>query len=321
MLIKGWQLPLCLGLAAMSQQTLASAEISREQAFRVGSVDLSLGVGVLNGQGRETVYDVDRGGRKLSQLNWDIKLQPTLHLGLAYHPTDWLSLEARGWTRIANGNGHMKDYDWLDERTSDWTDYSTHPDTRVQKAWQAELAATLWLLKREDFALGALLGYQRSEFGWQTRGGSYTYSYAGRRDMSGEFPDDEKGISYQQTYSTPYIGLVGAYRMGDWALEGRFKYSQWVKSGDFDTHHMRDLTFRGERDNAGRMHGLAMALSWQATPNLSLKAGVDYQVHAESKGGTMIHDLSDGSQDWYGGNSGGQSMRTVLSSLSVGYRF
>lgn len=308
-----------MGLALLGNEAAADAKLADEQRYQWGSAAVSLGVGMLNGQAQAKVYDT-RDGKKISQLNWDLKQIPTLHLGLAYDPLNWLSVEARGWTQVAKGDGHLKDYDWLDDDEAGWSHYSDHPNTRVQKAWQAGLAATAWALKRDDLALGVMFGYQRTQMGWQARGGRYTYSSDdGFRDDSGNFPSGEKSISYRQTYDTPYLGLVGLYNYGDWSLESRYTFSRWVKSRDFDTHHMRDLTFDRNHGNKGRMQSLALNVSYRITPQFSVKAGVDYQVHAEAKGSTTVTDLQDGTVGHYSGKAGSQASRMVLSSLAVKY--
>jgi len=318
--MKGFRTLAILGLTLLTQEAVANAKVNDEQRFRLGDVTASLGLGLLNGQAQEKVYNPDNG-KKISQLNWDLKQIPTLHLGLTYDPLEWLSLEARGWTQITKGDGHMKDYDWLGDDGEGWSDYSDHPDTRVQKAWQAELAATAWALKRDDLAVGVMLGYQRTQLGWQARGGSFVYSDYDFRDWKGEFPRGEKAASYQQTYDTPYIGLVGIYNYQAWTLEGRFKYSQWVKARDFDTHHMRNVTYAGNHGNTGQMQSLALGASYQVSPQLSVRAGVDYQVYAEAKGSTRYTDLGRGESDYFDGKSGSQASRTVLSSLALDYRF
>jgi plasminogen activator len=216
----------------------------------------------------------------------------------------------------------MKDYDWLDEDDEDWTHRSEHPDTQVTKAWQAELAATGWALKRDDLALGVMLGYQRTQLGWQARGGRYLYSSDdGFRDIPGVIPSGLKGISYQQTYDTPYVGLVGLYNYRDWTVEGRFKYSQWVKARDFDTHHLRNTTFAGNNGNTGQMQSLALGVSYRVNPQFTVKAGVDYQVYAEAKGSTKVTHTPSGETRYYGGKSGSQASRTVLSTLALNYHF
>ena len=309
-----------MGLALLVQDAAADAKVNEEQGFQLGQVAVSLGLGLLNGQAQEKAYN-PYNGKKISQLNWEIKQIPTLHLGLTYDPLEWLSIEARGWTQIAKGNGHMKDYDWLGGDGEGWSDYSDHPDTRVQKAWQAELAATAWALKRDDLAVGVMLGYQRTQLGWQARGGRFVYSEDDFRESTGEFPRGEKAASYQQTYDTPYIGLVGIYNYRAWTLEGRFKYSQWVKARDFDTHHMRSVTFAGNHGNTGQMQSLALGASYQLSPQLAVKAGVDYQVYTEAKGSTRYTELDSGQSYHFGGKAGSQASRTVLSSLALDYRF
>ncbi|WP_177325380.1 omptin family outer membrane protease [Pseudomonas sp. CFII64] len=307
-----------LGLFALGQEAMANAQITKEQQLQVGSVELNLGVGLLNGKSEEKVYN---RGEKLSQLNWDIKQVPTLHLGLTYHALDWLSLDVRGWTRMSAGNSHMKDYDWAYE-DADWSHYSDHPDTRLKNAWQAELAATVWGLKRDDLALGVMAGYQRNQFEWQARGGRYIYSSEdGYRDLAGELPAGAKVISYKQSYATPFLGLVGIYNHQKWTLEGRFKYSQWVNARDFDTHHMRDLTFAGNHGNTGRMQSVALGLTYSFNPQFSVKAGLDHQIYAEAKGNTLITHVPSGRSGRTGSNSSSQANRTTVSSLAVAYQF
>lgn len=188
---------------------------------------MSLGVGLLNGQAREKVYDVE-SGQKISQLNWSMKQVPTLHLGVKYQPINWLSLDLNGWTRVAKGDGHLKDYDWLEEDRGDWSHYSDHPDTQVSKAWQADFAATAWALKREDVALGVMLGYQRNQFGWSAKGGRYTYSSdEGFRDESGEFPAGRKAFPI----SRPTTRLMWGWSVSTISATGRWKAGSNTASG------------------------------------------------------------------------------------------
>lgn len=307
-----------LGMVAFGLDALADAQVTNEQKMRLGSVELSLGMGLLNGRSQEKVYD---RGEKLSELNWDIKQVPTLHLGLTHHPRDWLSLDVRGWTKMGGGKSHMTDYDWRYGRSAGWSDYSNHPDTRLKNAWQGEFSATAWALKREDLALGVMAGYQRSQFDWEARGGSYIYSYSGLRDEVGSFQKGAKGISYRQTYATPFLGLAGLYSRQGWTLEGRYKYSQWVKPTDFDTHHMRNTTFDGKHGNRGRMQSLALALSYNFNPQLSVKAGIDHQVYSEAKGRAQITDYQKSERWRTPDNSSSQSNRTTVSSLAIAYQF
>lgn len=151
---------------------------------------------------------------------------------------------------------------------------------------------------------------------------SFIYSSeSGYRDQSGRFVEDVKVIAYRQTYETPYIGLVGRLAWQDWTLESRFKYSQWVKARDFDNHYLRNTTFTGRHGNSGKMQSLALGLAYRLDEQLSLKAGVDYQVFGEAKGSTLIRDNGQGLTELDGGDASSQSSRTLVSSVALTYRF
>lgn len=310
-----------VGLALFGQEALATAQVTDKQHFLLGNLELNLGMGLLSGTAEEKAYDL-YDGKKISQLNWDIKQATTLHLGLAYHPLEWLSFNVGGWTRVTGSNSHMEDYDWLGDDGDDWSDYSNHPDTRLNQAWQAEVSATAWAIKRDDLALGVMAGYQRNQFAWESRGGSYIYSSEeGYRDLYGKILEELKVISYQQTYDTPYVGLVGRYTLQDWTLESRFKYSQWVKAGDYDQHYLRDLTFTGKHGNSGRMQSLAVALTYRVDSDFSVRAGIDYQVYAEAKGNVVVRHVPSGESERSGNNASSQAVRTIVSNVAVSYRF
>jgi plasminogen activator len=114
---------------------------------------------------------------------------------------------------------------------------------------------------------------------------------------------------------------VGVYGVRDWSLETRFKYSQWVKARDSDTHHARAITFAGSNGDKGRMYSLAAAPSYSFYPQLSVKAGLEHQVYAESRGYANIHVVDEGYRLRTEPNSSSQSNRTTVSSLALAYRF
>jgi len=134
-------------------------------------------------------------------------------------------------------------------------------------------------------------------------------------------PAGAKVISYKQSYATPFLGLVGIYNHQNWTLEGRFKYSQWVKARDFDTHHMRDLTFAGNHGNTGRMQSVALGLTYSFNPQFSVKAGLDHQVYAEAKGSMLLKNKTTGNSQRYGDDASSQANRTTVSTLAVAYQF
>lgn len=235
-----------LGLAAYAGSALASAQVTNEQRLQVGSVEMSLGAGLLNGQSQEKVYD---SGDKVSQLNWDIEQVPTLHLRLALHPLEWLTLDARGWTRMSGGNSDMQDYDWEGDSDS-WAHFSDHPDTRLKRAWQADVSATAWAIKRKDVAVGALAGYQHTRFDWQSRGGSYIYSSRyGYRDERGDFPAGEK--------ANPQLSIKAGLELQVYAEAKGYANIHEVDKG------RRSRTEHGSSSQSSRTTMSSLALAYQ----------------------------------------------------------
>lgn len=154
--------------SAYAESTLFIPDVSPD------SVTTSLSVGVLNGKSRELVYDTDTG-RKLSQLDWKIKNVATLQGDLSWEPYSFMTLEARGWTSLASGSGHMVDHDWMSSEQPGWADRSIHPDTSANYANEYDLNVKGWLLQGDNYKAGVTAGYQETRFSWTARGGSYIY--------------------------------------------------------------------------------------------------------------------------------------------------
>lgn len=296
----------------------AGAQLDRESIWRWEGSELSLGLGYLTGRSQEKVYD-PQSGDKISQLFWEIEQAPTLHARILVEPSPWLELGLGGWTKLDSGDSHMTDYDWLSEQETAWSDRSRHPDTRLMRAYQVEAAARFWVLREEDWRLGLLLGYQHTHYKWEAKGGSYTYSSEfGFRDLQGSFPDGELGITYEQTYKAPYLGVAGRYAWGDWQIDVSLKGSRWVDAEDYDIHHLRDTTFAGTGEGS-RLHAASLGVAYRLGEQVSLRAQVDYQEFSEGKGKVRIDEA--GVRDVVEGDAGGMSNRTVQASLALGYRF
>lgn len=198
--------------------------------FSPESVTVSTSAGMLSGKSHEMVYDAGTG-RKVSQLDWKIKNVAILKGDISWDAYSFLTLNARGWTSLASGAGHMDDYDWMNDNQSGWTDHSSHPSTNVNYANEFDLNAKGWVFQNENYKAGVMAGYQETRFSWTATGGSYNYDNGA---YTGEFPAGERGIGYSQRFSMPYIGLVGQYRINDFEFNALFKFSDWVRAHDND---------------------------------------------------------------------------------------
>ena len=307
---------LLLTMMAAFSGTVYAGETQFTPNFSPDSVTVSASGGMLSGKSHEMVYD-DVTGRKISQLDWKIKNVAILKGDISWDAYPFLTLNARGWTSLASGSGHMDDYDWMNERQSSWTDHSTHPATNVNYANEYDLNVKGWILQGESYKAGVTAGYQETRFSWTATGGSYNYDNG---TNTGNFPAGERGIGYSQRFSMPYIGLVGLYRINNFEFNGLFKFSDWVRAHDNDEHYMRDLTFR-EKTSDSRYYGASVDAGYYVTPHAKVFAEFAYSRYKEGKGGTQIIDTNTGESGSIGGDAAGISNKNYTVTAGLQYRF
>lgn len=284
--------------------------------FSPDSLAVSASAGMLSGKSHEMVYD-EATGRKISQLDWKIKNVAILKGDITWDAYSFLTLNARGWTSLASGSGHMDDYDWMNEKQSSWTDHSSHPATNVNYANEYVLNVKGWILQGDNYKAGVTAGYQETRFSWTATGGTYNYDNGA---YQGNFPAGERGIGYSQRFSMPYIGLAGQYRFNDFEFNALFKFSDWVRAHDNDEHYMRDLTFR-EKTTDSRYYGASVDAGYYVTPHAKVFAEFTYSSYEEGKGGTQIIDTNTGDSGSIGGDAAGISNHNYTITAGLQYRF
>ena len=284
--------------------------------FSPESLSVSASAGMLSGKSHEMVYD-EVTGSKISQLDWKIKNVAILKGDISWDAYSFLTLNARGWTSLASGSGHMDDYDWMNAKQSSWTDHSSHPATNVNYANEYDLNVKGWIFQGDNYKAGVTAGYQETRFSWTATGGSYNYDNG---TNTGNFPAGERGIGYSQRFSMPYIGLAGQYRFNDFEFNALFKFSDWVRAHDNDEHYMRDLTFR-EKTSDSRYYGASVDAGYYVTPNAKVFAEFTYSSYEEGKGGTQIIDTNTGESGSIGGDAAGISNRNYTITAGLQYRF
>ncbi|ADP13298.1 outer membrane protease (plasmid) [Erwinia sp. Ejp617] len=293
---------------------VAAAQISPD--FSADSMSVATSVGILGGKSKELVYDASNA-RKISQLDWKIKNVAIIKADFSWDAYSFLTLNARGWTSLASGSGHMDDYDWQNSNQSDWTDHSSHPGTDVNYANEYDLNLKGWFLQGNDYKVGAVAGYQETRFSWTATGGSYSYNNGA---SVGNFPNQRPGIGYSQRFSMPYIGLVGQYRINDFEFNALFKFSDWVRAHDNDEHYMRSLTFR-EKTSDSRYYGASVDAGYYVTRNAKVFAEFSYSKYEEGKGGTQIIDTISGDSASLDGDAAGISNKNYTATVGLQYRF
>jgi len=284
--------------------------------FSPESFTVSASAGMLSGKSHEMVYD-EVTGRKVSQLDWKIKNVAILKGDISWDAYAFLTLNARGWTSLASGSGHMDDYDWMNAKQSSWTDHSSHPATNVNYANEYDLNLKGWIFQGDNYKAGVTAGYQETRFSWTATGGTYNYDNGA---YQGSFPAGERGIGYSQRFSMPYIGLAGQYRFNDFEFNALFKFSDWVRAHDNDEHYMRDLTFR-EKTTDSRYYGASVDAGYYVTPHAKVFAEFTYSSYEEGKGGTQIIDTNTGDSGSIGGDAAGISNHNYTITAGLQYRF
>jgi outer membrane protease len=250
-------------------------------------IDTELTAGRLSGTAHELVYEPNNGGRKLSELIWTMDDVVVIGGKVTVRPSHWWSVEMGGYIN-ATHEATMDDYDWFYPATTDWTHWSHHEDTSLERALMIDLSTKLALWRTDYFDLQGIAGYRWDKFDWTGYGGNYTYSTPGNfRDDTGTFTPGVPVISYKQEFSAPYIGLGGELRLGDFTMNGSVTGSWWASADDVDNHWLRGLEFQ-ESFEGGSMLKYDLEGRYQFTDSLAFKAGWQHLDYSEMKGPTRI---------------------------------
>lgn len=286
----------------------------------VPQISVAAGIGYMTDSAREMVYDTPSGAR-ISQLNWKIQNALVLRGAATLHLTPWLSASLGGWTKIDSDN-IMDDYDWLVPPYTQWSDHSHHPDTQLNKANQGDLSLAARLYNDDGWSVSAHAGYQWTGFKWSAYGGHYVYSVFGFRDYIGDFPAGELGITYSQTFKTPYLGVSATYDVDDdWQLSAALRGSPWVvASSDIDHHVLRQLIFH-DKANDSRMFALSAGAAYALNARTQIGATLEYQDYTLGKGPTRMLDQTTGTTYVFAGDASGISNKTFSAMLEIRYRF
>jgi outer membrane protease len=238
---------------------------------------LALSGSWLTGESHEYVYE---NGDKLSELIWDMQHAFVISADLGLRLTHALKFNIKG-SIGGHIDNYMEDYDWLarDYGVSDWTDRSQHDDTELDHFARIDFSLQYDFLSTDRAALGALLGLRYASVQWSAYGGSYIYTSDPSttfRDQVGTFDDDELGITYEQDFATPYLGLAASLSHDRVSLRGSLVASPFSFIETKDDHWLRDLTLTADYEPTG-----FIAAEAEASYRLNHYAHVFINVAAE----------------------------------------
>ncbi|TIL82498.1 MAG: omptin family outer membrane protease [Mesorhizobium sp.] len=247
-----------------TSSTIAMAAHSTIYSAPDKSVAILGGVGYTWLKGNELAYD--EVGNRISKLIWETGA-PVLTTGVKAEV--W-----NNWIISANavfgfsGNSHMEDYDWLAPSFAerDWSDQSIHPDTRLDRYIDLDMAAGPDFVINDATVINLHGGVKYTNMTWKAYGGSYIYSGDGFRDDRGEFPDGEPGIDYEQRYFGLFLGAEATTTLGNLTLSGLLRSGLTVDASAVDDHWRREL------------RGLRFQDDFFTVPFISAGAKIDYQM-------------------------------------------
>lgn len=294
--------------------TLAGGQSSSPVSF-----SLEMGAGYLTGESNELVYWPNQGNYKASELTWSIDDVFMVGIGGSLKFRDWLAVNFNGWFKAVDGDGTMDDYDWA-VPGSDWTDWSHHEKTDVIDASIIDLNVALSFIRTDTLALKAIAGYKRDNFGWEAYGGDYIYSEnGGFRNTSGTIPEGINTIGYEQTFTTPYVGLGVEAKFNAFELNGRFIYSPLVHGEATDYHYLRNLVTYDTVDD-GDMVGFDVLGRYFVNPHFAIEMGYSYQRYDMMQGDSEWHYQDEG-VTYYFADGAGMDQTSSLFSVALRYTF
>lgn len=311
---------LCLLSLSVSFPIYAMPYLTGEPTqYQHDGLTLNASLGYLGGESKEFVY---YQGQQLSRLDWKLKNAAIIKAEANYDALPWLSLNARGWTTLASGSGHMNDFDWQDLNSSHYTDSSSSPAT-VNEANEYDLSLRFWAFNQPSYKFGAVAGYQESRTSWLASGG--TYDYAGT-DANGDydpnaprergsFPAGKPAVGYRQVFKAPYIGLAGYYSLAQFELSGLLKYSHWVDGTDHDVHYMTNATSTTGTNNSELWAGVVNAGYW-VTPQAKIFTEAAYTFYPNKHG-----DENQWDENGHEYGPGGGGLQSRAWSLSAGVQY
>jgi plasminogen activator len=273
-------------------------------------IELSASLGILNGEAREYVYD-SGNGRTVSRLDWDFENVPMLTAGAAWQASDWFRFQLRGSTNLAT-HSKMADYDWNigvcppDGMGGDFCE-SYHSGTRLVSAYMLDASVRFHELTLAGFAIAPVAGFKWDYYSWRAYNGVANYA-----------PDFNNGlgISYEQWWSTPYLGLEVSRTFGKLDLKARGIFSDWGEGHDRDHHHNRSILFKETFDNV-RVYGADVGARYALTERVGVTLDYSFTSWQLTKGPATINDLANNTIGLVPGDAAGASNATHLVSLGV----
>ncbi|MEI9412270.1 omptin family outer membrane protease [Mesorhizobium salmacidum] len=267
---------------------------------------------------------LDEAGHHISQLIWETQA-PVLTTGFKAEMDNRWTISASAMTALS-GNSYMEDYDWVDlkfKKPPDnvnfnwdrWWDLSVHPDTRLNRYINIDIAVG------HDFPIGNATtlnlhgGFKYTNIKWTAYGGLGVYSYDGFRNRHRSFPPGEPGITYEQRFPGVFLGAEITTKLGDWTLSGLLRGGRMVNPEADDYHWLRGLLFE-DRFSSIDFISLGAKANYQVTESVSIFLAADVDSYLRERG-----DVTASGAKGARLHKGAAGMDFYAVTTSVGFKF
>lgn len=237
----------------------------------------------------ELVYN-PATNQKISELIWKIDNLPLLGFAIQIPSKKKFKFNLNYQTKFTNTKAQMDDYDWLKSYTTDWSDWSTHPNTKIVSTSIIDINLQ-YNLKDDKYGNSYILyaGYKIEEHSFEAYDGSYTYT---NRDSNNPVDFRKElgsitglGITYEEKFKSFYLKGLFLKEMDRFLLKGSFTYSPFVIASNKDNHHFRSF-INTNSYNYSSMYEIGLGLNYYIRTNIAI--GFDYviRVYDEARGTT-----------------------------------
>ncbi|ANN60781.1 outer membrane protease [Mesorhizobium loti NZP2037] len=301
---------------------MASEPVVNEPAPYNPNFSFVGGVGVIDIEANELVYQASGSGSKLSQLVWK-STSPVIS-------AEMTARSEAGWTAklsgqfAFSGDSYMEYYAWFppfstNDGWNDWSSRSRHSDTGLDHFYSATVALGHDFQLSDQLLINVNGGFKYTSVKWTAYGGSYVISGAGFRDSVGDYPGDTKVASYQQNLPVAFAGIDATYVKDRWnfgfALNGGMTFS----AGSTDHHWIPDQRYEEDFESAPVLM-IGGSVGYQYNERTSFFVSGSYEKMFTARADSKLYDMPTGAE--IGGNdsmSGDFAAATVMVGIKTAF--
>ncbi|ANN60780.1 omptin family outer membrane protease [Mesorhizobium loti] len=281
------------------------------------------GVGVIDIEANELVYQASGSGSKLSQLIWE-STSPVIS-------AEMTARSEAGWTAklsgqfAFSGDSYMENYDWspafsTNDGWNDWSDRSRFSETDLDHFYSATVALGHDFQLSDQLLINVNGGFKYTSVKWTAYGGSYVESVGGFRDSVGDYRGGEKSNSYQQNLPVAFAGIDATYVKDRWNFGFALKGGMTFSAGDTDHHWLRDLRFEDHFESAPVLI-VGGSVGYQYNERTSFFVSGSYEKMFTARADYNTYDIPTGAETrGYDDRSGGDfAAATVMVGIRTSF--